>query len=178
MQNKRVKLFLLSFVILSANATSVTAQTTTTGNEAGTQNVFATNVFGVGIYASLATGMGVSFRQHFAGVPLGYQVSGGIWKTSGLYMYDVGAEVQYDLALSTNRLYAVAGAGYYYYGNTDVNGINTNGLASPLRFGAGIGYEMPYSMSVGVSLNLMITLFEPSGDILPLPSLGFHVYFK
>ena len=93
-------------------------------------------------------------------------------------MYDIGAEIQYDLTLSTNRLYAVAGAGYYYYGTTNLLGINTNGLASPTRFGAGIGYEMPYSQTVGASFNLMITIFEPEGDIIPLPSLGVHVYFK
>jgi hypothetical protein len=172
------KLYVLSFALLFAGAVSATAQTTVTESEAGVQNVFATNVFGVGISASLCSGMGLSFRQHFADVPAGYQLTGGIWKTHDLYMYDMGAEIQYDLFLSVNRLYALGGIGYYYYGNTDRFGINKNGLDSPLRFGAGIGYEMPYSRSVGASISVMITAFEPSGDIIPLPSLGFHIYFK
>ena len=174
----RAKLFVLSFAMFFAGTANGAAQTTVTESEAGVQNVFATNVFGVGISASLCSGMGLSFRQHFAAVPLGYQITGGIWKTHDLYTYDAGAEVQYDLSLSTNRLYALGAIGYYYYGNTDQFGINTNALDSPLRFGAGIGYEMPYSRSVGASISLMITVFEPSGDVIPLPSLGFHVYFK
>jgi len=178
MHTNRVKHIALLLTLFFAGASQVSAQTTTTEAQTSTRNFFETNVFGVGLSASLCSGMGLSFRQHFAGLPLGYQITGGIWKTSTLYMYDIGAEIQYDLTLSTNRLYAVAGAGYYYYGTTNLLGINTNGLASPTRFGAGIGYEMPYSQTVGASFNLMITIFEPEGDIIPLPSLGVHVYFK
>jgi hypothetical protein len=29
-----------------------------------------------------------------------------------------------------------------------------------------------------MSMNLMVTLFEPNGDVLPLPSAGLLVYFK
>ncbi|HWF43056.1 MAG TPA: hypothetical protein VG537_00285 [Candidatus Kapabacteria bacterium] len=178
MHTNKVKLAALSLTLLFGSASRISAQTATTEGQAGTQSVFQSNIFGVGLSASLCSGMGISFRQHFAGVPVGYQITGGIWKTHNLFMYDIGAEVQYDLSLSANRLYAVAGAGYYYYGNTDVNGINTNGLSSPVRFGAGIGYEIPFNANIGVSLNLMVTVFEPDGDVLPLPSLGFHVYFK
>ena len=171
------KLTSFTFVALWALAASIScasAQTSTTEGQAGTANasIFATNVYGVGLSASLCSGMGLTFRQHFAYTPLAYQITGGVWKTHSLGMYDLGAEIQYDLSLSTNRLYALAGGGYYYYGHT------AQELTSPGRFGLGVGYEMTYAKSVGLSLNLMITLFEPEGDILPLPSLGLLVYFK
>ena len=137
------------------------------------QSVFPSNVFGIGLSASLCSGMGLSFRQHFALMPLGYQITGGIWKTNGISMYDFGGSVQYDLTLSnTYRLYTLLGAGYYYYGDS------TNDLKSPGRFGLGVGYEIPFSKSIALSADIMITLFAPSGDILPLPSIGMLVFFK
>lgn len=148
------------------------AQTTTTESQAGEVRLFETNVFGVGLAASLCSGMGLSFKQHFANIPFAYQFAGGAWKTTDLSMYDFGLEVQYDLSLTANRLYAVVGGGYYYSGK------NSNELAGPSRFGAGIGYEVPFSTQIGVSANLMVTYFSPKGDILPLPSVGAHVYFK
>jgi hypothetical protein len=161
-----------SLLMIGASFSQVSAQTATTEGQAGTVGLFATNVYGVGLSASLCSGIGISFRQHFAYTPLAYQITGGIWKTHDLGMYDVGAEIQYDLSLSTNRLYAIAGGGYYYYGHT------AQELASPARVGLGIGYEVTYAKSIGLSLNLLVTLFEPEGDILPLPSLGLLVYFK
>jgi hypothetical protein len=148
------------------------AQTTSTESQAASAQLFESNVFGVGLAASLCSGMGLSFKQHFANIPLSYQVTGGVWKTSELKLYDAGFEIQYDLSMSSNRLYAVVGAGYYYSGK------NTNELEGPSRFGAGIGYEIPMSTQIGVSANLMLTVFSPKGDILPLPSVGAHIYFK
>ncbi len=154
------------------SASPMMAQTATTGTQAGTVGLFATNVYGVGLSASLCSGMGLTFRQHFAYTPLAYQVTGGVWKTQTLGMYDFGAQIQYDLSLATNRLYALAGGGYYYYGHT------AQELASPARVGLGVGYEMTYGESVGLSLNLLVTVFEPDGDILPLPSLDLLIYFR
>ena len=162
---------LIGLMILLWAATA-RAQTTSTENEAGTRGAFASNVFGVGLSASLCSGMGLAFRQHFANIPFSYQLAGGVVKSGDLLLYDAGLELQFDLSPSENRLYAVVGGGYYYQGN------GRNELASPNRFGAGIGYEMPFSKSVGMSMDLMVTLFEPGGDILPLPSLGLLVYFK
>ncbi len=156
---------------LLSTASSV-AQTAQTSNEAGTRAAFESNVFGVGLAGSVCSGMGLAFRQHFGSIPFAYQLAGGIIKSGDVLLYDAGLEFQFDLSLSENRLYAVLGGGYYYQGN------GRNELASPNRFGAGIGYEMPFSKSVGMSMDLMVTLFEPGGDILPLPSLGLLVYFK
>ncbi len=150
----------------------VSAQTTETAVDAGTSAEFNTNVFGVGLSASLCSGMGLTFRHHIAKIPLAYQITGGIWKSGGVTLGDIGAEIQYDLSVSTNRLYAVAGGGYY-----PVN-FDASDTKSPTRFGVGIGYEQELSKSVGLYGNLMITFFQPSGDILPLPSLGLLVFFK
>jgi hypothetical protein len=153
-------------------ASSAQAQTTTTEGEAGTTAAFSDNVFGVGLAASLCSGMGLAFRHHLPGIPIAYQLAGGVIKSGDLTLWDMGLEAQFDLSLSTNRLYALIGGGYYYKGN------GHNDFDAPNRFGAGLGYEMPFSKSVGMSMNLMVTLFEPSGDILPLPSAGLLVYFK
>ena len=171
-KRKFAKFILPSLLVMAASVSRVSAQTTTTEGQAGTAGLFATNVYGVGLSASLCSGMGISFRQHFAYNPLAYQITGGVWKTQVLAMYDLGAEIQYDLALSTNRLYALAGAGYYYYGHA------AQELASPVRIGLGVGYELTFGKSIGLSLDLMVTGFEPTGDILPLPSLGLLIYFK
>jgi hypothetical protein len=164
---------LIVLSLLIASLQPCNAQTAATEGEAGVQSVFPTNVFGIGLSASLCSGMGLSFRQHFAYTPLAYQITGGIWKTHDISMYDFGASIQYDLTLSnTYRLYALMGAGYYYYGDS------TNELKSPGRFGLGVGYEIPFSKSIAISADLMITVFEPEGDILPLPLIGVLVFFK
>jgi hypothetical protein len=151
-------------------AARVCAQTTTTESAAGTQATLQSNVFGVGLNASLCSGMGVAFREHFASIPLAYQITVGPWKTHSLSLFDAGLEIQYDLSLSTNRLYAVAGGGYYNASDSSIK--------NHVRFGAGIGYEVPFSNSIGAFANIMITVFEPSGDIIPLPTIGFLVYFR
>lgn len=171
-KQKLAKVILPLLLIMVASISCVSAQTTTNEGHAGTAALFSTNVYGVGLNASLCSGIGISFRQHFAYNPLAYQITGGVWKTHDVGMYDLGAEIQYDLALSTNRLYALAGGGYYYYGHT------AQELASPVRVGLGVGYELTFGKSIGLSLDLMVTVFEPEGDILPLPSLGLLVYFK
>ena len=163
---------LCAFGVLSFLAVSSEAQTTETVAEAGTKTQFSSNVFGVGLNASVCTGMGLSFREHFGQSPFAYQISGGIWKSGNTTIGDIGGELQYDLSVSSSRLYAVAGGGYY-----PVN-FNSNSTDGATRFGAGIGYEGQLSKSVGVYGNLMITFFEPSGDIFPLPSVGILVYFR
>ncbi len=162
-------------IILTSSVAS--AQTTRTDSLAPRITRFSENVFGVGLAASLCSGLGLSFKHHLANIPIAYQITGGPFKTSGIAMWDIGAEFQYDLSVASNRLYAVFGIGEYYYGSNDSAKVG-NQLVSPTRLGIGIGYEMSQSNAIGLSLNLMITLFEPDGVILPLPSIGVHYYFK
>jgi len=134
---------------------------------------FNENVFGVGLAASLCSGMGLSFKHHLANIPFAYQLTGGVIKLGDVLHYSIGSEFQYDLSVATtNRLYAVLGLGEYY------DGSDHNERLSPFRFGVGVGYEMAQSNAIGLSLNLMITDFTGDGTILPLPSVGVHYYFK
>jgi hypothetical protein len=165
-----IRRILIAFACFAAIPAS--AQTTTTEGGAGTTTSFSDNVFGVGLNASLCSGMGLAFRHHLPNVPLAYQLAGGAIKSSDLLLWDLGLEVQLDLSVADNRLYAVVAGGYYYYGKSG------NDANSPNRFGAGIGYEIPFNKSVGMSMNLMLTLFEPEGDVMPLPSVGMLIYFK
>jgi hypothetical protein len=166
--------FITAAILLTSSVAS--SQTTRTDSLAPTITRFNQNVFGVGIAASLCSGMGLSFKHHLANIPIAYQVSAGAVKAGGIVLWDLGGEFQYDLSVASNRLYAVFGIGEYYYGK-DSNQVG-NRLVSPTRLGIGIGYEMSQSNAIGLSLNLMITLFEPDGVILPLPSIGLHYYFK
>jgi hypothetical protein len=173
LSNRRLLLPFLALFGISLTSSGAFSQTPLSVSESGTQSVYSSNVFGVGIAASLCSGMGLSFKHHIAYSPIAYEITGGPWKTSDIAMYDVGMEIQYDLSLvPAYRLYALAGGGYYYYGHT------ANELSAPWRAGAGIGFEIPWSPTVGMSVNLMITAFEPGGDIIPLPSIGFLAYFR
>jgi hypothetical protein len=151
---------------------SANAQTTETSADAGRQVRYAQNIYGIGLYGSLTSGMGISFKQHFANVPIAYQLTAAAIKFSGVTLWDFGFEFQYDLATDQNRLYAIAAAGVYHRASDHVE------TQDPARFGLGVGYEISQSRSIGVSFALIITDFQPSGDILPLPSIGLHYYFK
>jgi hypothetical protein len=134
---------------------------------------FAENIFGVGLHGSLVSGLGLSFRQRFAGTAIAYQINGGIIKAGSSLYYDIGGELQFDLSGSEfDRIYVIAGGGYYYSGN------GKNDLSTPGRLGVGIGYEYAMTRQIGVSFGLLISGFLPNGDILPLPQIGIHYFFK
>lgn len=130
-------------------------------------------IFGIGLAASLTSGMGLSFKHHLGGLPIAYQISGGYLQLGNNQIHSIGLELQYDINIKrTDRLYAVAGAGHYYYGDT------TNTLDFPFRWGAGIGYELGVSRNINISVNVMITGKQLGNNILPLPSAAFHYYFQ
>jgi hypothetical protein len=132
-------------------------------------------IFGIGLNASLTSGMGVSFKHHLGGIPFAYQISGGYLQLGDNQIYSYGIELQYDINLkSTDRLYAVVGGGKY--GSTDSTGANT--LDFPYRWGAGIGYELSITRHINVSVNVMITGKQFGNNIVPLPSAAFHYYFQ
>jgi hypothetical protein len=134
---------------------------------------FTENIFGVGLHASLVSGFGLSFRQRFAGTAFAYQINGGIIKINRSLYYDIGGELQFDLSGSAyDRIYVIAGAGYYYSGD------GRNELSTPGRVGIGLGYEYAFTRQVGISFGLLIAGFLPNGDILPLPQIGIHYFFK
>lgn len=128
------------------------------------------DVFGLGGYVGLGTGMGLSFRHHLASV-FSYQFAAGIIKDSRTLLFDAGLELQFDLMRNENlRFYAGGGLGYYYKGK------DSNELKGPLRIALGIGAETKAKSSVHISGNLYFTYFT-DGTILPLPQVGIHYYF-
>ncbi len=139
--------------------------------EKGREPGLRENVFGLGLWAGAATGLGLSFRHHLPS-PFSYQITGGIVKVDDKLSYDVGGEAQFDLVRgSENRFFVAGGAGYYYSGRT-----SRNDLEGPTRIGIGIGGEMWMSSGMHGTLELLFTYFS-DGTVLPLPQAGFHYYF-
>lgn len=154
-------------------AGTVFSQTGDTETIAGQQQRFETSVFGIGLHGSVTTGMGVSFKHHAPRIPFAYQINGGIIKLGKSLYYSIGGELHYDLIVGDrDRLFATVGFGTYYVGDS------TNELETPTRIGAGVGYELPLSRVINLSLSVLVTGFLPGGSILPLPSAGIHIYFK
>lgn len=169
---KKFTVVLLSCVFVLASVSTALGQTGTTRSDAPDQTVITDHVFGLGLGVSLATGSGFSFRHHLPQIPFSYQLSGYVWN-SGFKAFSVGLELQYDLFLnSSGRLYVLAGLSRYGYESDE-----GDKLDDPNRLGVGVGYEVPLSDAFGLSVNLTVTSFQPSGDILPLPGGGVYVYF-
>jgi hypothetical protein len=129
------------------------------------------NVYGLGLALGAASGVGLSFRQHFPGY-VSYQLIGGIIKVDRETSYDFGGELQYDFIRGQGvRFFAAAAAGYYYSG-----GKRGNDLDAPGRFGMGIGGEVPVQGGFHISGEILFTFFS-DGNVLPLPQVGMHYYF-
>ena len=129
------------------------------------------NVFGLGLFGGPATGLGLSFRHHLPS-SLSYQITGGIIKASGLLRYDIGGEIQVDLARSaSNRYFLAGGVGYYYSGAS-----GTNEMEAPVRIGLGVAGEFAMTSGLQTTGEILFTFFS-DGTVLPLPQVGFHYYF-
>jgi hypothetical protein len=128
-------------------------------------------VYGLGLALGAASGVGLSFRQHFPGY-VSYSLIGGIIKVDNETSYDFGGELQYDFIRGQwVRFFAAAAAGYYYTG-----GKRGNDLEAPGRIGMGIGGEVPVQGGFHVSGELLFTFFS-DGNVLPLPQVSIHYYF-
>jgi hypothetical protein len=166
------------------------AQTGTVGTQEGDKTTLEQNVYGLGTNFSLMSGIGLSFKEHFAQSRFSYMVTGyaNVDKSGGTgATYDYGLELQYDIYLKEEtRFYAFAGASYFYQGGVvstidPVAGIKQsiqNSLAGPTRMGAGAGFETAISSSVCFYVNLSLTSFQPSGDLFMYPYGGLMIYFK
>jgi hypothetical protein len=149
------------------------AQTGSTRSDMPTRTVITDDVFGLGLSFNLATGSGFAFKHHLANLPFAYQITGYGWK-SGFTAWSIGAEIQYDLFIQPEgRLYAVAGASRYWFKSED----ETSTLDDPNRLGIGVGFELALNDKFGLALSLLLTSFQPSGDMLPLPGAGAFIYF-
>ena len=129
------------------------------------------NVFGLGLAAGPASGMGLSFRHHLP-TTFSYQITGGIIKVDERLQYAIGGEVQFDLSRSASaRFFVVGAAGYYYAGSSD-----RNEMAAPGRAGVGLGGEIYSGSGFHANLELVFTYFS-DGTVLPLPQFGLYYYF-
>jgi len=129
------------------------------------------NVYGLGLALGAASGVGLSFRQHFPGY-VSYSLVGGIIKVDNETSYDFGGELQYDFIRAQGvRFFAAAAAGYFYSG-----GRRGNDLEAPGRIGVGVGGEVPVQGGFHISGELLFTFFS-DGNVLPLPQVGMHYYF-
>jgi len=161
----------LGAVVLSVAFAAASLRAQVVLPEKGGERGVRENVFGLGLAAGAATGIGLSFRHHLPG-SWSYEVTGGIIKVDDKTSYAVGGEIQYDLVRATaSRFFVAGGMGYYYGGR---GGGNT--IEGPVRVGLGIGGELPLSTGFHVSGELLFTYFSDA-TVLPLPQFGVYYYF-
>ena len=127
-------------------------------------------VYGLGFSGGPASGIGISFRDHFPS-KLSLQLVFGILKDKVNTFVSTGAEVQYDLVRgNTTRFYFGPAVGYFY------NGSQTNTFDSPTRVGLGLGGEFNVRDALHFSIEGMFVFFS-DGSIIPLPQASIHYYF-
>jgi hypothetical protein len=165
----RMKKYLLASciaVMLIASLTHAQVNTSGLSNAQG----LTKQVYGLGVSAGWASGIGLSFRSH---LPSNVSVQGvfGIIKTSDNLSMSIGGELQYDLVRNNmTRFFAGSAVSYFY------DGISRNELSAPYRFGVGIGGEFYVQGGLHVTLEGMFTIFS-DGRVIPLPQIAAHYYF-
>ncbi len=161
-----MKIFLLSLVLL---ATPVARSQVAAGGQPGRD--VRQSIYGLGLSAGVASGFGLSFRHHLPGT-ISYQIVGGIIKLDRKTHYNIGSELQFDVARGiSSRFFADVAVGYFYSGEDGVND-----LSGPFRIGAGLGWEWMAGDAMNLSAEILFTSFS-DGTVLPLPQLAAHYYF-
>jgi hypothetical protein len=131
---------------------------------------FDKSVYGLGFAGGPASGVGISFRDHFPS-KVSLQLVFGILKDNVNTFVSAGAEVQYDLVRGiTTRFYFGPAFGYFY------SGAGTNSFAAPTRYGLGLGGEFNIRDALHFSVEGMFVFFS-DGTIIPLPQASIHYYF-
>lgn len=154
----------LSFIFVSISL----AQVTTSGLSKA--EGLSKSVYGLGLSAGWASGVGVSFRCH---LPSKSSIQGvfGIIKTSNKLAMSIGGEYQYDFASgNATRFYGAGTLGYFY------NGSGRNESSGPFRIGAGIGGEFQVKNALHVAVEGIFVFFS-DGRVIPLPQIAAHYYF-
>jgi hypothetical protein len=131
---------------------------------------FDKQVYGLGFSAGPASGLGISFRDHFAS-KLSLQLVFGILRDKVNTFVSAGGEVQYDLVRGNSTRFYFASAACYLY-----NGSASNSFEAPTRFGLGVGGEVQVRNALHVSLEGLFVYFS-DGSVIPLPQVSFHYYF-
>ena len=164
-----MKKIFLSWCVLSVIFVLISpAQITTSGLSKAED--LSKPVYGLGLSAGWASGVGLSFRTHFPSKS-SLQAVFGIIKTSDKLAMSVGGEYQYDLVRSNSTRFFIAGTMAYFY-----HGKETNEVAGPFRMGGGIGGEFQVQQSLHVTLEGIFVYFS-DGRVIPLPQIAAHYYF-
>jgi hypothetical protein len=128
--------------------------------------VEATNMRdGLGVAAGLTTGYGFSYIHHD---PSGWATlaTGILWKSSERTRYSVGLNIQRTVAGNArSRVYVDGGGAFFHHYVTDFN------------IGAGIGIEVLWKQSFGVSVDLDEAWLTRKGDVVVAPAASAHYYF-
>ena len=133
--------------------------------------------YAIGLQASLLSGTGLSGRVVIKD-KFTIQASTFIIALSDLTHFNIGVEGQYAFSKgSVGRLYGLLGSGYYLTTKSDTAKPG-NRIAEPFRIGLGVGGDLLASKNFAFDGSLAFHWFVASGKVLPLPSIGFHYYFR
>lgn len=170
--------FLLLFMLAVVPAT-LAAQpgTSSTPDEPVTTSESVAPYYGIGLYGSLLSGAGLSGRMVLAD-RFTIQLTTFVFANSSLTHFNAGLEGQYNFAKgSVGRLYGLGGFGYYLSTSSDSLKPG-NRVAEPFRTGLGVGGDLLLADNFAVDGALAFHWFVATGKVLPLPTFGFHYYFR
>ena len=159
---------ILGILILVAIPAILLSQVSVSGDNRADN--FDKSVYGLGFAGGTASGVGISFRDHFPS-KVSLQFVFGILKDNVNTFVSTGAELQYDLVRgNTTRFYFGPAFGYFYSGS------GTNSFAAPTRYALGLGGEFNIRDALHFSVEGMFVFFS-DGTIIPLPQASIHYYF-
>lgn len=161
-------IFLSISIVLIFLVSISTAQVNTTGLSRAED--LTKPVYGLGFSAGWASGVGLSFRSHLPSKS-SLQAVFGIIKTSNKLSMCLGGEYQYDLVRNNSTRFFIISAMSYFY-----NGVSSNEVSGPFRFGAGIGGEFQVQEAFHITAEGLFVFFS-DGRVIPLPQIAAHFYF-
>ena len=167
----------LAMILLTTGAEAqIDTSKSVPGSTVGS-DFYNNSYFAIGLHASLLSGAGLNGKMSF---PKGFSIQATTFIISigGITHFNVGGEGQYAFTQGDGgRLYGLVGAGYYL-STSDDSAKDGNRIKSPVHLGAGIGYEWFTSRNVAFDLSAAFTWFVAESKVAPLPSIGFHYYFR
>lgn len=143
---------------------------------------------GVGVMAGLASGSGISYRE-FLPSAWGYRGTLALWKLSDSSFISAGASGMRILSDDGwRRVYLVGSASYWRRGDEETEEIfdddgnlvdrrEVHEVDNSVGIGVGAGVELPLSERGALTLEGVFTYWTDSGNLLPLPQVGFHYLF-
>jgi hypothetical protein len=143
---------------------------------------------GLGAFASLSSGGGVSYQEVF---PNGFGFRGVVaaWIVGDSSFIDFGVSGLRILGDDgRRRVYLVGSYAYWRSSEEDAEDVfdldgnlvrtrTFDDVDDSWALGFGVGYELPMGTTVSVSLEGVFTYWSDTGDLLPLPQIGIHYLF-